>query len=49
MIDPELNDRIIQTFDTCALHLKPMEFAKSKVEIFIPLSRYYADTYSKCL
>ena len=43
MIDPELNDRIIQTFDTCALHLKRMEFAKSKVEIFIPLSRdnYY--------
>ena len=44
MIESELNDRIIQTFDTCALHLKRMEFAKSKVGSFIPLSRenYYS-------
>ena len=34
---------IIQTFDTCALHIKRMEFAKYKVEIFIPLTsdNYY--------
>ena len=44
MIGSELNDRIIQTFDTCALHLKRMEFAKSKVGAFIPLNRdnYYS-------
>jgi hypothetical protein len=44
MIGPELKDRIIQTFDTCALHIKRMEFAKSKVSAFIPLSRdnYYS-------
>ncbi len=44
MIRSELNDRIIQTFDTCALHLKRMEFAKSKVSAFIPLNRdnYYS-------
>jgi hypothetical protein len=39
----ELNDSIIQTLETCALHLKRMEFAKSKVAAFIPLNRinYY--------
>ena len=44
MIGSELKDRIIQTFDTCALHIKRMEFAKSKVSAFIPLSRdnYYS-------
>ena len=43
MIESELNDSIKQTFDTCALHLKRMEFAKSKVAAFIPLNRnnYY--------
>ncbi|MEI8115617.1 MAG: hypothetical protein WCI54_18440, partial [Bacteroidia bacterium] len=43
MIESELNDSIKQTFDTCALHLKRMEFAKSRVGTFIPLSRdnYY--------
>jgi hypothetical protein len=43
MIGSDLNDQIIQTFDTCALHLKRMEFAKSKVVAFIPLNRdnYY--------
>ncbi|NEW84578.1 MAG: hypothetical protein GZ094_19730 [Mariniphaga sp.] len=43
MIDPEQNDKIAETFDTCALHLKRMEFAKSKVGTFIPLNRdnYY--------
>lgn len=43
MIESELNDSLIQTFDTCALHLKRMTFAKSKVAAFIPLSRdnYY--------
>lgn len=44
MIESELNDRIMETFDTCALHVKRMEFAKSKVKAFIPLSRdnYYS-------
>lgn len=44
MIGSELNDQIIQTFDACALHIKRMEFAKSKVSAFIPLSRdnYYS-------
>lgn len=44
MIDPEQNDKIAETFDTCALHLKRMEFAKSKVAAFIPLNRdnYYS-------
>ena len=44
MIDPEQNDKIAETFDTCALHLKRMEFAKSKVGAFIPLNRdnYYS-------
>lgn len=44
MIGSELNDNISQTFDTCALHVKRMEFAKSKVEAFIPLNRdnYYS-------
>ena len=44
MIGPELNDSLMQTFDTCALHVKRMEFAKSKVEAFIPLRRdnYYS-------
>ncbi len=43
MIDPEQNDKIAETFDTCARHLKRMEFAKSKVGTFIPLNRdnYY--------
>ena len=44
MIGSELNDSIIQTFDTFALDVKRMEFAKSKVEAFIPLNRdnYYS-------
>ena len=43
MIGSELNDKIVETFDTCTLHLKRMEFAKSKVGAFIPLNRdnYY--------
>ena len=43
MIGSELNDRLIQTFDTCAVHIKRMRFAKSKVGAFIPLSsdNYY--------
>ena len=39
MIESELNDSIKQTFDTCALHLKRLEFAKSRVGTFIPLNR----------
>lgn len=31
MIGSELNESLIQTFDTCELHLKRMTFAKSKV------------------
>lgn len=44
MIGQELNDSIIQTFETCALHVKRMEFSKSKVQAFIPLNRdnYYS-------
>jgi hypothetical protein len=44
MIGSELNDRIIQTFDICALHIKRMKFAKSKVSAFFPLNRksYYS-------
>jgi hypothetical protein len=38
MIETALNDSIKETFDTCALHLKRMDFAKSKVEPFIPLN-----------
>lgn len=43
MINPELNDSLKQTYDTCATHVKRMEFAKSKINPFIPLSRenYY--------
>lgn len=43
MIDPELYDKLSETFDTCALHVKRMEFAKSKIAAYIPLSRnnYY--------
>ena len=43
MNQSELNDSIIQTFETCALHLKRMEFAKSRVAAFFPLSiiNYY--------
>lgn len=43
MIGSELNESLIQTFDTCELHLKRMTFAKSKVAAFIPLNRdnYY--------
>jgi hypothetical protein len=39
MIKPELNDKLVQTFETCSLHLRRMEFAKSKVTPFIPLTR----------
>lgn len=44
MIRSEFNDSITQTFDTCALHIKRMEFAKSKIDAFIPLNRdnYYS-------
>lgn len=43
MSRPELNDSIQQTFDTCALHLKRMAFARSRVDTFVPLDRnnYY--------
>ncbi len=43
MIKPEINDSLSQTFDICSLHIKRMEFAKSKVKAFIPLNRdnYY--------
>ena len=43
MIGSEFNDSLTQTFDTCILHLKRMEFAKSKAQAFIPLNRdnYY--------
>ena len=39
----ELNDSLHQIFDTCALHLMRMDFARSKVEPFLPLNRdnYY--------
>jgi len=39
MIDPEVNDSLRQTFDICAIHIKRMEFAKSKVEAYLPLNR----------
>ena len=44
MIEQELNDQIIQTFEICSLHLKRMLFAKSKVKKHIPLKRetYYS-------
>jgi len=44
MIKPDLNDQLLQTFDVCALHLKRMEYAQSKVKPYIPLNRdgYYA-------
>ncbi len=42
MIKPDLNDKLIRIFDTCDLHLKRMDFAKSKVIPFIPLNW---DTY----
>jgi len=44
MIGSELNDSIKQTFEICALHLKRMKFAKSKVQAFIPINRdnYYS-------
>jgi hypothetical protein len=44
MIVSELNDKLTQTFEACAVHLKRMEFAKSKVERFIPLNgdNYYS-------
>lgn len=44
MIGSELNDSIKQTFEICALHLKRMEFAKSKVQALIPINRdnYYS-------
>lgn len=40
----ELIDSLNQTFDTCKLHVKRMEFAKSKVAPFIPLNNdnYYS-------
>ncbi len=39
----ELNDSLRQIFDTCAIHLMRMDFAKSKVEPFLPLrsDNYY--------
>lgn len=40
----ELNDSLHQIFDTCTLHLMRMDFARSKVEPFLPLNRdYYYD------
>jgi hypothetical protein len=44
MIDPELIDSLLQTFNTCEIHVQRMEFAKSRVEPFIPLS---LDNYDK--
>ena len=44
MIYPELNNKIAETFDICALHLKRMDFAKSKVSTFIPLNRNNYET-----
>ncbi|MGV8135480.1 MAG: hypothetical protein AB2L20_09720 [Mangrovibacterium sp.] len=44
MIDQQLNDSLVHTFDTCATHVKRMEFARSKVRSFIPLNR---DNYYK--
>lgn len=44
MISEDLNESLKQTFETIALHLKRMEFAKSKVGPFIPINRdnYYS-------
>jgi hypothetical protein len=44
MIGPELNESLLQTLEICALHIKRMEFAKSRVDAFIPLNRdnYYS-------
>lgn len=44
MIVPQLNDSLIQTFDTCATHVKRMEFAKSKVKAFIPLKSFFSSS-----
>lgn len=46
MMPADLNEGLKQTFETIAIHLKRMEFAKSKVEPFIPLNRdnYYSLT-----
>lgn len=40
----DLNESLRQTFETIAIHLKRMEFAKSKVKPFIPINRdnYYS-------
>jgi hypothetical protein len=32
-----MNDKLHQIFDTCAIHLMRMDFARSKVEPFLPL------------
>jgi len=44
MIESELKDKLTETFDTCEIHLKRIDFAKSKVDAFIPLKKdnYYS-------
>jgi hypothetical protein len=44
MMDKELQNKLKETLDTCSLHLKRMEFARSKVTLFCPLTRdnYYS-------
>lgn len=44
MINAELKESLEQTFQTCATHVKRMEFALSRVHSFLPLNReiYYA-------
>ena len=39
----ELNDKLSQVFDACKLHIQRMNFANSKVQSFLPLTRdnYY--------
>ncbi len=43
MNNKELNERLHQIFDICALHLMRMDFARSRVRPFLPLNsdNYY--------
>jgi hypothetical protein len=43
MTDPEFSDKLMETFEICEIHLKRMEFARSRVEGLIPLTpdNYY--------
>lgn len=42
MMDPVIKNKLDETFETCQIHLKQLNFARSKVEAFIPL---HSDSY----